>query len=270
MPSKLLQLLEYEGPEIAAAFEKASVQGHGTPQEIADYRENAFRSFVTRYFPFPHRIAKGNIIDVQGVESASIDCIIINPAHPYTIDTYEKFTVILADGVDVAIELKPDISIASELHRGLKQLESVKRLWRQETPIVRGGMPAHLVEHSKKIPCFLFSNRAKVDPMETAREVHEYYSANAVPTEHQVDFIVVNQVGIIANYRHPKKSFAIVDPATGTKITGLLFEEWKSLTIAAFLLYLNMVYPATPTITRPILPLYLSDIHCPHVREVAP
>jgi len=134
--SKLLQLLEYEGPELATAFEKASIQGRGTPQEVAEHREGAFRNFISRYFPFPHRVSKGNVIDSLPNESASIDCIIINPSHPYTVDTYEKFTVILADGVDVAIEVKPDISVVEELHRGLKQVESVKRLWRKKTPLL--------------------------------------------------------------------------------------------------------------------------------------
>ena len=138
MHSKLLQLLEYEGPELATAFKKASIQGRGTPQEVAEHREGAFRNFISRYFPFPHRVTKGNIIDLLGKESASIDCIIINPSHPYTIDTYKKFTVILADGVDVAIEVKPDISVIEELHRGLRQVESVKQLWKKTTPYLNG------------------------------------------------------------------------------------------------------------------------------------
>jgi hypothetical protein len=270
--SKLLQLLEYEGPEMEALFKKASVQGRGTPQEVAEYRENAFRTFISRYFPFPHRISKGNVVDLSGNESASIDCIIINPAHPYTIDTYDKFTVILADGVDVAIEVKPDISGIPELHRGLKQVESVKRLWRQKSPwgiSFTKQMPTHVVEHSKKIPCFLFSNRAKTDPLETAREVCSYYAVNSVPLEHQVDFIIINRIGIISNHKYPEIA-VWMDKATETKMTGIYFEYWGSSTIAAFLLYLNRVPHATTAMVEPILIQYLDHIRPARLERVGP
>jgi len=83
--------------------------------------------FIKKYFPFPFRLAKGQIIDSFGKESASIDCILLNPNHPYTTNSNEKhFSAILSDGVDVAIELKPDLNSEKEIHRSLKQIKSVK------------------------------------------------------------------------------------------------------------------------------------------------
>ncbi|MFM2291775.1 MAG: hypothetical protein RIS29_1588 [Bacteroidota bacterium] len=87
MKDKLLKLLEFESKEIQLSFEKASIEGEGTPQEVADRREIALvKAFVEKYFPFPFRITKGNIIDSNDNRSNSIDCIILNPSHPYTID----------------------------------------------------------------------------------------------------------------------------------------------------------------------------------------
>ncbi len=74
---------------------------------MSDWREETVKSFLEKYFPFPHRIVKGNIIDTFGRRSDSIDCIVLSPAHPYTIDNIsKKASVIFADGVDYAIEVK--------------------------------------------------------------------------------------------------------------------------------------------------------------------
>jgi len=257
MESKLLQLLRHEGSDLKTEFEKASIKGRGTPQEVSEFRENYFKNFIARYFPFPHRIAKGNVVDTNGNESASIDCLIINPKHPYTIDTNEKFSVIFADGVDVAIEVKPDISVIDELHRGLKQIQSLKKLTRQDSPILAPSkvkMPKHIVEHSKKIPAFIFSLRAKHDPLLTGLDIIRYYKEHGIPLEEQVDYVVINEVGIISNYKYPELTKA------ADKSTGLFFEHWGGHTIAAFLLYLNRVYPASATLSAAVIPKYIQQI----------
>jgi len=116
-------------------FKSASIQGRGTPQEIATFRETALQSTLRTYFPFPFRVAKGGIVDSYGRISGSVDCILVNPMHPYTIDRHENFKLILADGVDAAIEVKPDISEKGELYRGLEQ--GLKALCGSVTPSYR-------------------------------------------------------------------------------------------------------------------------------------
>src|ERR687893_2310391 len=111
----LKQIIRADSTDVEKQFRVASIQGRGTPQEIAEFREHALQDFLRNYFPFPYRIAKGGILDHTNERSDSIDCILLNPVHPYTINRYEKFKVILADGVDAAIEVKPDISSSSEL-----------------------------------------------------------------------------------------------------------------------------------------------------------
>lgn len=106
--NKLSELLKVEAKEIAASFEKASIEGEGTPQEVSDRREEVVKGFLMKYFPFPYRVVKGNIIDSFGNRSNSIDCIVLNPSHPHTVDPLNgKASIIFADGVDFAIEVKP-------------------------------------------------------------------------------------------------------------------------------------------------------------------
>jgi len=50
-----------DAKDLRHEFYKASRQGRGTPQEIADFRENALQVLLQNYFPFPYRIAKGGI-----------------------------------------------------------------------------------------------------------------------------------------------------------------------------------------------------------------
>ncbi|SHN93087.1 hypothetical protein BHECKSOX_2111 [Bathymodiolus heckerae thiotrophic gill symbiont] len=61
--SNLLDLLKIESNELAVSFKKASIEGQGTPQEVSDRRETAVKKLLEKYFPFPFRIAKGNISD---------------------------------------------------------------------------------------------------------------------------------------------------------------------------------------------------------------
>jgi hypothetical protein len=255
MSKKLVELLRYEGPELSQQFEKASISGRGTPQEIADLRENALRDFLARYFPLPYRVAKGNIIDTFGHESDSIDCVLLNPAHPHTIDRYDKFTVILADAVDAAIELKPDLQNYIELERGLRQMTSVKKLQRSETPLFLPEQnPPHIVEHSKRVPTFLFCEKVKSDPVDTCREIVEFYRINEVPVFEQVDFVIVNGLGIIANYKYPEETFS------RAKQTGFFWEAWGKDTISAFLYKINWVIPSVASISDPILKRYLRSL----------
>lgn len=54
--SELIELLKIEYDDIRARFKKASIERKGTPQEIADRRENVMNDFFRRYFPFPYKV----------------------------------------------------------------------------------------------------------------------------------------------------------------------------------------------------------------------
>jgi hypothetical protein len=193
--NELIELLRIESQDMVNEFKKASIKGKGTPQEIADFRELYFHSFMAKYFPFPYRITKGGIIDTYGNKSASIDCILCNPAHPYTVDNSGKFSVILADGVDSAIEIKPNISIKDELERGLKQIITVKKLRRSKTPILLNkNLSNAQIEFSKTIPSFIFALEAKSNIDDTVSEIIDFYKDNNISIDKQVDYVIINKI----------------------------------------------------------------------------
>jgi hypothetical protein len=67
--NQLLEILKKEGSQIVDEFKLASEQGEGTPQEIADFRENAVQSFVARYYPQSHIVSQGKITDLDSLQS---------------------------------------------------------------------------------------------------------------------------------------------------------------------------------------------------------
>jgi len=254
----LKQIIRRDAQEVENQFASASVQGRGTPQEIAEFREHALQGFLRNYFPFPYRIAKGGILDHTNKRADSIDCILINPVHPYTINRYEKFKVILADGVDAAIEVKPDISSISELHRGLTQGLSVKALRRAHSPLfLPHKRPQELIEHSLRLPYFIFAMKAKKDIRNTASAVLGFYEREGIEPLDQADAIVVNGRGIIANF--PIAGF-FPWGSTGMSTTGWYFEDWQADALTGLLFKLNHVVAAEATIGPPILRSYFRSV----------
>lgn len=245
---KLIELLRIETQEIAISFKKASIEGKGTPQEVSDRREDSIHSFIKKYFPFPYRVVKGNIIDSFGGRSNSIDCIVINPSHPYTVN-YDggKASIIFADGVDYAIEVKPDLSDAEEINRGLKQIQSVKKLSRVRTGLANSE---EAKERAKKIPAFIFSNKTYVDIKTLVSNIVDYYVENKVPKHEQFDMLVVNDRAIIFNFgKRTKLQYG--------NFEGIQVAETGEDTLAVFLLFMNHIPRSEPEIDQNVLNIYL-------------
>ena len=186
MGNKLCEIMRYEQKELQIGFSKASLEGRSTPQEVADRREELIKAFFKKYFPFPNRVVKGNIIDSYGEESDSIDCIILNPAHPYTIDSKNsKASVIMADGVDFAIEVKGELNSKKEIQRALRQVFSVKKLQR-----VKQNTSGKGNEYFKKIPTIIYTNGIKKNQNDFVNDILEYYIPNKISRLYQFDMIV--------------------------------------------------------------------------------
>jgi hypothetical protein len=66
---QLLEILKAEGRRLLEEFKLSSEQGDGTPQEIADFRENAVQHFISRFYPASHVVSKGKITDLEGYQS---------------------------------------------------------------------------------------------------------------------------------------------------------------------------------------------------------
>jgi hypothetical protein len=248
-----LNLLKLESKEINHLFEKASIEGKGTPQEVSDRREIVVKKFLQKYFPFPYRIAKGQIVDSTGLRSASIDCLLLNPSHPYTVSDDEKYSVIFADGVDVAIEVKPDLSKEEEIHRALKQIVTVKKLTRKR----HGLLFTHQytqdeINTAKKIPTFIFGNKTYKDIKLLIEKIIDYYFENKILKDEQFDFIVINHFGMIFNSK--KGSYFHFN----NSIEGIFYIELGEHTIASFLYWLNRLPQSEPRSSSPVLEHYLN------------
>lgn len=246
----LFDLLRMESDEIASGFAKASLEGRGTSQEVGDRREAVLTKFLQRFFPFPYKIAKGNISDSFGGRSASIDCLLLNPSHPHTV-TDSRYSIIFADGVDAAIELKPSLASEREIIRGIKQLRTVKQLTRVKTGLMEPFATPEKIKVATKIPAFLFTNETYDDVGMLLSKIVDYYVDHQIPRTEQFDFIIVNRRCVIANAT--KGSYAELKDVGD----GLLVLETGPDSLASLLYWLNFLPQTEMRISKPLLSHYL-------------
>jgi hypothetical protein len=235
----LIRLLKSESKEINHLFEKASIEGEGTPQEVSDRREIALTKFLKKFFPFPYRIAKGNIRDSYGSSSMSIDCVLLNPSHPYTTSDEINFSIILADGVDAAIEVKPKLNSDKEIERSLNQIASVKKLTRKRTSVLNLKVigkqhSSETLATAKKIPSIIFAIETYKNDKLLLEKIVDFYEKNKFKRELQFDFIVINGHYLIINIR--KGSYIEGNEKLDD---GLYIYNYGELTLTAFLMLLN-------------------------------
>lgn len=252
----LYDLLREEALQLNSEFRKASIQGRGTSQEVAEFRENAVQAFLGRYFPFPHRIAKGKVRDSFGNIAASIDCVICAPNHPYTVSVRDKFSLLLAEGVDSVIEVKPNIADRAELHRALEQGLTVKKLRRATTSMIHPyGI---LGDWAERVPFGIFAMQCKTAPIETGFEILEFYETRGVSPLDQADFIVVNDVCIFSNFVEKSLNPWKVAEAGFENHQGWFYEGWGQDSLVGFLIRLHRVAHAGLKIQEDVLPRYLT------------
>lgn len=265
--NQLLEILKNEGKQIIEEFNLASSQGEGTPQEIADFRENVIQSFVGRFYPQNHIVSKGKITDLDGNQSASIDCLILNPAHPHLIDSKGKFRLIFADGCDSAIEVKPNIARKDELHRSLEQGISVKKTKRSMSSIlIPSKSKPEIFEHSLYIPFIIFSVNA-FSPLKLYSEIAKYYAERSTPIEHQIDGICILGVGILKNIKYKELNYWSSDFPLGQN-SGWYFEKWEELTPLGFLLHLEQSFSSYPNISESIMSRVLRKISSTQIERL--
>lgn len=255
----LLDILKSESRTINDEFALASSQGKGTPQEISDFRENAVQAFIKRYYPQSHIVSKGKITDLDGKQSNSIDCLILNPEHPNLTDSKGKFRLIFADGCDAAIEVKPALDRKEEIHRGLKQGISVKNVTRSKSAILlRETKSEEVIAFSQRVPFYLFAVSAF--PVERLYEViNDFYKENATDYMQQIDGIVILGVGILKNITIKELNAYGAEYPIG-KNTGWYFEKWGEATLMGMLLNLQYSFTSFPRVGEPIMKRILTKI----------
>lgn len=252
----LYSLLREEAVQLSSEFRKASIQGRGTSQDVAELRENAVQAFLGRYFPFPHRIAKGKVRDSFGNIAASIDCVICAPNHPYTVSTRDKFSLLLAEGVDSVVEVKPNIADKAELNRALEQGLSVKKLRRATTSMLHEY--GSLGERARRVPFGVFAMQCKAAPIETGFEILEFYKSRSIDPLDQADFVVVNDVCVFSNFVDKALNPWKLADAGYPNHQGWFYEGWGEDSLVGFLMRMHQVAHAGLKLQEDVLPRYLA------------
>jgi hypothetical protein len=251
--NNLQKLLQIQRSELISAFAKASIEGEGTPQEVSDRREKSLHRFLSTYFPFPYRVTKGNISDSYGKRSHSIDALVINPSHPHTANGDEQYSFIVAEGVDYAIELKPSLDSESEIHRALKQMQSVKVLKRQTDGILlgRSAWSEAQKDLALRVPSIIFAKNTYADPRYLVEKIVEYYVENSVPTSQQFDLICCLDGTIFVN-SNENLHFNV-----GTN--GFVFKDFGNDVLYYFFHFLCEIPQSTPSMKGNLLKHYLKQ-----------
>jgi hypothetical protein len=237
------------------------VLGRGTSQEVADHRENAFRALIARFFPAPYQIAKGQVLGVDGARSSSIDCVVLNPAHPHLVDAQGKFTLILADGVDFVVDIKGRLD-GAELSRLLAQCRSVKQVVRSQTSLVFPQRSSGLGEASLRIAFYAYCQESVLTPETLAGHIRQWVRENEVSPLERPDAIAVHDQGIYTDLSSPasvayRRVTGTADDATLAAVGNSQFWlETGDLTLGAMLVMMSDTVPAVASLQAPILQRY--------------
>lgn len=265
--SPVLDAIRESLKEIHIIFEDTPDAFKGDKAQTAKSRETTVTGFLRSYLPSNWSVKKGPIYDTGGNVSREVDCAICIPEHP-PCKTPNR-DLILAEGVHVAVEVKPDITslgLKSEIARSLEQCISVKAL-KREMVIVSGLKDYPTVV--RKIPYAIFSG--KIASLErTAEFVVKYKNENGLDAWQLPDIILGLNHGLI--FHAPNVEFSLYMPYFQER--GLTSGEAYWIVPAgdeALPLFLSMIYgfaTPLPVIGRPILQEYLLPLELPCKTDV--
>lgn len=242
--------------DITVAFEPTTDAFKSDKTGTGECRELSVKKLLESFFPNNYSIKKGTIYDNTS-NSQSIDCIILHPSHPTLITP--KRNVILADGVYAAIEVKPDISTlteSSEFHRGLCQLQSVKKLKRECRIFDRNATPNSLL----MIPTALFANHAR-NAIDMINYIKKCVEQKLFSIEELPDVIVtLIKNSILFHTNHIEKTlFAKLFPQqTGEAFISIETTK-KEHTLGVFLLILLRFIPPESHISGFFIDRYIAQ-----------
>ncbi|MBP6755479.1 MAG: hypothetical protein KA210_04965 [Bacteroidia bacterium] len=206
-----------------------------------DAKEYTVQDFISSYLTNEYRIQKGCIYSKTS-HSNNIDCVILAPNHP--ILTTPKRSVILAEGVYAAVEIKPDIYDKKEFSRGLEQVKSIKALERKTyLPDLKNLLKTQPTpDFAKKIPCILFSAKS-LKPKDTVDFIKEKIKNGEFTIYDLPDMIVTLDNGLYVFSpdikRTPYGNWFLKNTKGFTDTTLIHFcKTTKEQTLTLFLLHL--------------------------------
>jgi hypothetical protein len=260
MNNDLFRTFEHEAESLARDFKRASTLGRGTASEVADHRENSLRSLLRRFFPAPHHVAKGQAIDVKGRRSASIDCLVLSPAHPNLIDSDGKFSIILAEAVDFAVEAKGDLTVP-ELKRFFGQALSIRQLERTGVGIlgISFDKPDRdaFAQAARRIPVFCYCMSSSLTAQRIVQEIIQWVDSSSISPFERPDAIVVHDRFIILDTSSRASAGRILMPQ---RAPGLWIIEDGTRSLGQFLLLACGVPGAQVPIDTPMLSRYAAGM----------
>lgn len=225
-------------------------------KQTSDSRETTVQDFISSFFPPTWAVKKGPIYSINGC-SREIDCVLLAPNHPPLITP--KRSIILAEGVFAAIEIKPDISVLtanSEFHRGLMQIKSVKELNRE----IGNNVRIKLSENEKKIPCVIFTGKS-TSASKTIEYMVNLVNSNQLKLFELPDLVVTMDNGLIYHTINASNSLLrswLANHGYNKLSQDILFHIKSSThTLALFLYILYNFNPPEPFLSLPILSKYL-------------
>jgi len=232
-------------------------------QNTGDSKEYTIQEFLECYLTNDFKIKKGCIYSKTSY-SNNIDCVILAPNHP--ILTTPKRSIILAEGVYAAVEVKPDIANKVEFERSLQQVKSVKNLNRKifSPDLSRLMKTPPLPEFKKKIPSIIFSAKS-LSPAETYNFIYSKLEANELTIYDLPDMIVTLDNGLFVYSPIISTTlfgnFFLSQNKHFTENTLLHFETNKSETLALFLWHLFTVPSPVMLNAESLLIDYLSELN---------
>lgn len=195
------------------------------------------------------------MLGADGARSGSIDCVVLNPAHPHLVDGDGKFSLILADAVDFVVEVKGRLDRA-ELTRLLAQCQNVRRVVRSETAIALPRNHPELVEPSRRIPFFAYIHDMAMTPDALAEGIRDWVNEGRVSSLERPEMIVVRNQGVYHDLSSPAGVMSRRAAPHGPEFWKLLeghqlWSDTKDLALGFGILMMNEVLPAVPVIGRP-------------------
>lgn len=175
--------------------------------KTATGRERSIAEFLESYLPMDWSVKKGPIYDNYGGVSAEVDCTVCVPQHPPCRTPNRD--VILAEGVQSAVEVKPDIrslTTGGEFARSLHQAMTVKRLQRQ---VAYFSKQPNWPKEAYRIPYVVFA-REMSDLEKTADFMNDQKTANGWTPWDLPDMVVGYKDGIL--YHAAEASICSIAP----------------------------------------------------------
>jgi hypothetical protein len=252
--SAVLDAIRENLRKISIVFEPTESSFLPDKKNTGDARELTVKEFLESFFPPTYRVRKGLIYSREG-RSQEIDCILLAPNHPPLVTPVREVTI--AEGVYAAIEVKPDIStltLKSEFHRGLVQIQSVKRLSRTVAYLPTNDVPAE-----NRIPSVIFASKSR-PALDLVNYMVGCVNSGDFRAHELPDLVVTLDNGLLFHTASMSTSMLRAflkrqKPDHGER--AFLHFGPEHNTLALFLLLLYSFTPPEPHLAEPVLKPYL-------------